>query len=240
MSSPPVHKLRFPKYDGLEDLLEWLHKAEQFFRAHETPDDAKVWTASFYMKGAASKWFYRLEKNHDTPSWANFVTGVNKRFDPPERSNPFGELTHLRRTGSVTDYQEQFLTLLARCSDVTERQQIDIFTAGLLQPMAIDVELQKPATLDDAMALARAYERRNEVADEASRPAGRTSRSFARSGPPSSPAPKTSATPAATGSTATTLGAPVKTPFPPGSRFTRLSPEEMAQRRLNGLCYNCP
>ncbi|WVZ64413.1 hypothetical protein U9M48_013926 [Paspalum notatum var. saurae] len=27
---------------------------------------------------------------------------------------------------------------------------------------------------------------------------------------------------------------------PAGSRFTRLSTEEMAQRRLDGLCYNCP
>jgi hypothetical protein len=41
----------------------------------------------------------------------------------------------------VDDYQEQFLKLLARCDDVTERQQIDIFTADLRNPMKIDVEM---------------------------------------------------------------------------------------------------
>jgi outer membrane murein-binding lipoprotein Lpp len=33
----PVHKLRFPKYDGIEDPLGWLHKCEQFFRSQGTP-----------------------------------------------------------------------------------------------------------------------------------------------------------------------------------------------------------
>ena len=80
------------------------------------------------------------------------------------RNNPLGELTQLRRTSTVDDYQEQFLLLLARCEDVTEPQQISIFTAGLQQPLSTDVEMQKPTTLEDAMALARAFEHRQQVA----------------------------------------------------------------------------
>ena len=34
--------------------------------------------------------------------------------------------------------------------------------------------------------------------------------------------------------------APTKAPTPTDGRFKRLSPEEMAQRRLEGLCFNCP
>ncbi|KAJ1254162.1 hypothetical protein BS78_K111500 [Paspalum vaginatum] len=50
---PPAatHKLRFPRYDGTEDPLGWLHKCEQFFRSQGTPEDQKVWVASFYMEG---------------------------------------------------------------------------------------------------------------------------------------------------------------------------------------------
>ena len=29
--SVPGHKLRFPKYDGSDDPITWLHKGEQFF-----------------------------------------------------------------------------------------------------------------------------------------------------------------------------------------------------------------
>ena len=49
---------------------------------------------------------------------------------------------------------------MARCEDVSEKQQIDLFTAGLLQPRSTDVEMDAPTTLEDAMALARSYERR--------------------------------------------------------------------------------
>ena len=165
--APPVHKLRFPKYDGGDDPLTWLHKGEQFFRAHGTPEDQKVWTATFYLQGAASQWYYRWEKNHGVPSWKDFVDGVNKRFGPPLRSNPLGELSQCRRTGSVDEYVDQFLKLLARCDDVSEKQQINLFTAGLLQPMSTDVEMHAPATLEDAMALARLYECRAQLTDDA-------------------------------------------------------------------------
>lgn len=115
-----VHKLHFPKYDGAKDPLGWLHKCDQFFRSQGTPEDQKVRTASFYMEGASQQWYYRLEKNTGVPSWARFVEGVNKRFGLQVRGYPLGELTHLRRTSSVDEYQDQFLKLLARCDGVTE------------------------------------------------------------------------------------------------------------------------
>jgi len=118
------------------------------------------------MTGDAQQWYYRLEKNRGTLTWAEFVKLANNCFGPPLRSNPFGELVQLRRTSTVADYQSQFLTLLARCEEVTETQQIDIFTAGLRNPLRTDVELQKPATLEDAVGLARAYERRTAMDED--------------------------------------------------------------------------
>jgi len=232
------HKLQFPKFDGSDDPITWLHKAEQFFRAYGTPDHLKVPTASFYLEAAASQWYYRLEKNQGAPTWPQFVDAINRRFGPPLRSNPLGELTHLRRTSTVDEYQEKFLLLLARCEDVTEAQQIAIFTAGLQQPLSIDVELQKSETLEDAMALARAYERRQVLSADATTGNNRTpTRSAQR--PPASTL-RTSQQPGATGSTSATPAAPAKPAPLADSRFKRLSPEEMAQRRLEGLCFNCP
>jgi hypothetical protein len=133
-------------YDGTEDPLGWLHKCEMFFHSQGTPSAMQVSTATFYLEGAASQWYFRLEKNHSEPSWAEFVTDVNKRFEPPTRSNPLGELMHLRCSGSVEEYQEKFPTLLARCVDINEKQQISIFSAGLPAQMGIDVDLQKPTS----------------------------------------------------------------------------------------------
>jgi len=42
-----------------------------------------------------------------------------------------GELKELRRTGTVEEYQRQFLALLCRCDNLTGQHQVDLFTAGL-------------------------------------------------------------------------------------------------------------
>jgi hypothetical protein len=105
--------------------------ASNFFRSQGTPPAQRVWTAAFYLKGAASQWYFRLEKNQGELSWPDFVDGVNKRFNPPTRSNPLGELMHLRCSGTVDEFQENFLTLLARYDNINEKQQIAIFSAGL-------------------------------------------------------------------------------------------------------------
>jgi len=118
------------------------------------------------MEGPAQQWYYRLERNQGVPTWQQFADGINRCFEPPVRSNPLGELTHLRRTGTVAAYQDAFLQLLACCDDITERQQVDIFTAGLRNPLRIDVEMQRPTTLEDAMGLARAFERRLQIDDD--------------------------------------------------------------------------
>lgn len=170
------------------------------------------------------------EKYKGVPSWDKFVEGVNRRFGPLMCSNPLCELIQLRRTGTVDEYRE----LLARCENIAEAQQITVFTMGLQQPLATDVELQKLGTLEEAMGLARAYECRAALSDAESVP--RTAPRFVAR-PPSS-APKSTLPPNTAESTSTTPAAPVKPPAPDG-RFKRPSPEE-AHRRLERLCFSCP
>jgi hypothetical protein len=226
--------------------LSWLQRCDQFFRAARTAKVEKVWLAAFYMEGIAQQWYYRFERNRldnnqGDPSWSQFCELVNQRFGPPTRSNPLGELCHLRCIGSVDAYQSDFLTLLARCGGVTEPQQIAIFTAGLGDPLHIDVELQKPSTLEEAAALARAFERRLacDTSGRAVPPESRTSMSSLAS---QTTAPRASSGASST-ATAAVPGPPaaVRPPRPAlSSRLTRLTLEEMARRREAGLCFNCP
>ena len=73
------------------------------------------------------------------------------------------------RTGSVDEYTRQFSQLLCRCDDLSLTQQVNLYTAGLGEPLRTDVELQAPTHLQTAMSLARVYERReNEAAKERS------------------------------------------------------------------------
>jgi hypothetical protein len=160
------------------------------------------------------------------PTWDRFVDLVSRRFGPPERSNPLGELIKLQRAGSVAEFQDQFLRLLARCDDVTEQQQIAIYTAGLGDPLRIDVELQRPVTLEDAMSLSRAFKRRNAPVEHPPASGCPPSRTSTRASS-AAPAPVTPV-PTPTPTAASTPGAPQCQRPPAGTRFTRLTAEEMA------------
>ena len=88
----------------------------------------------------------------------------------------------------------------------------------------MDVELQDPQDLQHAMRLARAYERRNAPqlpALAVPRPARRAA---------AAPAALTAPTGQGSSSTPPTI---------PARAFKKLTPEEMAERRKLGLCFNC-
>lgn len=60
----------------------------------------------------------------------------------------------------MKDYQRRFEQLAARASSLTQKQKVEIFISGLKGAIAIEVELQHPTNLTNAMSLARLYERR--------------------------------------------------------------------------------
>ncbi|WVZ63767.1 LOW QUALITY PROTEIN: hypothetical protein U9M48_013374 [Paspalum notatum var. saurae] len=130
-------------------------------------------------------------------------------FRSPMTDSPLGELAVLRRTGSV-EYTDQYLSLACRDLELSEPQQVSLFVAGL--------------------GLAHAYEQRRLL--NVSEPAqGRQPRTPTRPTPPASTA-------------AASAPAPESLSSRVGSSTTslprrRLSPAEMAQRRADGLCFNC-
>jgi hypothetical protein len=80
------------------------------------------------------------------------------------------------------------------------------------------------------MGLVRAYKRCSAAVAPPSTPS--TLRSSSKpSGAMTTPTPQPA--------TMTTPGAHVKPCAPPGTRLSRLTPEEMARRREEGLCFNC-
>jgi hypothetical protein len=155
---PRFFKLDFPHYDG-KDLLPWLSRCEQFFRAQRTEPPQKIWLATFHLDGDAFHWYVHLEHSRDMPSWEEFRELFSVQFGPPIRSNHLGELRLLRQTGTVADYISRFLALLSHANP-SDREVQQMFTANLSNDIRVDVELQGPRDLEHACALARAYEKK--------------------------------------------------------------------------------
>lgn len=176
------------------------------------------------MTGTAQHWYYMLERDAGDISavtWQVFRSLCQQRFGPPLSTNHLAELARLPFCSSVSEYQENFQSRMAHAGYLTPAQQVQLFTGGLPEPLRTDVELLTPTDLQRAMALARAFERRSLALSTSS-----TARTYK---PPSHVVP--SLTPVA----APTSAPPQPTAFP----FKRLSPTEMAERRRQGLCYNC-
>ncbi|WVZ98117.1 hypothetical protein U9M48_043595 [Paspalum notatum var. saurae] len=100
--------------------------------------------------GPAQLWYLRLELNSGEPPWRSFVRLVQNRFGPPMTDTPLGALKLLQRTTTVEDYCEKFMSLACRDAELSEPQQVQLFIAGLRNPLQLDVALQRPYTLNEA------------------------------------------------------------------------------------------
>jgi hypothetical protein len=158
-------------------------------------------------------WYHRLELNGGPPLWNHFVQLVQIRFRP----------------SLIDDFRVQFLSLSYRDLSISEDHKIQLFMAGLGQPLRMDVVLKKSTTLDEAIMYAHTYEQRNQLSPAmttsqsslAGHPAVRSVASAAHSVSSSSPAAASAVS--STGKSTT----------------KRLSPREIAERRRKGQCFKC-
>jgi hypothetical protein len=238
--TPDDKKVAFTAFYLLDDAQLWFHNmelnggsptwthnhCEWLFHVRRTPESKKVAFAAFYLLDDAQLWFHHMELNSGSPTWTQFVQLVNARFGPPLTDSSIGELAMLRRSGTIDEFCNRFITLSCRNTSLTEQQQIELFIMCLGDLLRTDMALLQPATLDDAIILARAYEQRNASWDSVPQPSSHTSsRSSFKSALPSV---FTSPTPAASASV-----------NKPASSAIRLTPAEIAQRRKDGKCFRC-
>ena len=96
------------------------------------------------MDGITPQWYYALECDVGIITWPRFIEFVNMRFGSPLRFNGLADMKDLRRTGTVEEYQRQFLVLLCRCEGLSQLQQANMFTAGLGEPQRTTTPYHTP------------------------------------------------------------------------------------------------
>ena len=126
------------------------------------------------------------------------------------------------------------MTLLCRTSEpLSSAQQCFLYTAGLPEGLKVDVELQQPVDLHTAISFAKAYEQRHCPPPTSTQQPFGSPRPLCPSGPPAVNTATISSPPAR-------LALPSTTPEPtPPRQVRRLIPAELAERRRQGLCFNC-
>lgn len=137
------------------------------FANQKTAKRDKVGLAAFHLLGEAQFLFDQMEQDETNLDQEHFKEYCHLRFGPSISSNnPLGELANLEQTKSVKEYQRQFQSLLAATSDLKLSHQVDLFTAGLVEELKLDIEMQQTGNLGIAMNVARAIESKQKFFQE--------------------------------------------------------------------------
>lgn len=221
-------KLDVPRFDG-HDPLGWIFKVSQFFDYQGIPEPERLTIASFYMDGPALSWYQWMHRNGYFPSWPAMLQALESRFAPSFYDDPQGSLFKLQQTGSVTDYLTAFERLANRTIGIAPSSLLSCFVSGLIPELRREVQALRPMSLPQAIELARLQE--DKLIDRR-----RGSRPPFPAPPHPSPAPPQSFSPKPTTSPFPKSPTPLPSPRIP---VKRLSAEELAIRRDQGLCYHC-
>ena len=111
-AEPRLARLQFPRYNGDEDPVEWLYKADKFFAYQGTYSDAeRLRVAAFHLDGDASIWFQTFEKEVRYPTWVSFSDELCVQFGPNEFQDFNEMLSSLRQTTTVRAYYSEFMKI---------------------------------------------------------------------------------------------------------------------------------
>jgi hypothetical protein len=215
--TPKLVKMDFPRYNGIDDPTSWICWAEQFFNFQRIKEEDKLPMAAYHLERESQMWYQLFQDSEAVVTWNSLKAALHTRYGPTAFEDHFGDLTKLQQTGTVREYQLQFEQLLSRVGKLSVLHQLGCFVGRLRSNLRIEVQAARPTTVIEAIGLARLYEARNWSLKKP--PINEDKCTGQRDATPPLPSPN--------------LGRPRQPP----SR--RLSPAEMQERRIKGLCFNC-
>ena len=173
--------------------------------------------AAYHLEGEAQLWYQLFKESEEIVSWETMKEGLHIRYGPMQFSDFFGDLTKLRQTGTVREYQGQYECLLSGAGRLLVAQQMEGFISGLKNNIRPEVQACKPTSLTATIGLARLYEARL----QAQRQVTNFSEFKRGTGLANLPLPSVNL-------------ARHRSPM-----VRKLSPTKLKDCRYRGLCFNC-
>jgi len=231
----PYVKVEFPKFSN-EDAMQWLYKAEFYFRVYFILEEQKVSLASLQFDGKELAWFQLMERSNQIQDWLSLATASQVQFGPSQFDNPRSELLKIIQTVDV--YYETFIELANKSYGMDDNLLMDCFVGGLIPQLRKEVIARVPQTLSQIVALAKFFE-------EKSTPPFYSPRQHYTSLPPKPPNQPHSTTFHNQGKLLTAApqgpnnSPPILTTPPKPVHLKKLTPVDIQFRREKGLCFTC-
>jgi hypothetical protein len=111
-------KLPFPKFEGDNPKL-WQSHCENYFDMSGIDKSNWVRISVMYFDGPATRWLQSIENRANSTSWDTFCKLVHDRFGRDQHEILIQQLFHIKQSGSVHDYVEQFAQLVDQLAAYT-------------------------------------------------------------------------------------------------------------------------
>ena len=226
----PKIKPEAPRFNG-ENAMEWIRKIQRYFNHHYTPLKDRIYLTSYLFDHPASSWLTYWEDNCPEKGWDEFLLAVKHRFDPDVYVDYVGCLANLHQSSTVEIYQAEFEDLMQKASNVGEETLTSLFIAGLQDSLKLELLTKRPASLNEAFALAQQLAACQRLVNPRSAQPRQTWNDRDSK-------PRPNQTPALTIQQPRPAAAG---PHPkPGIPIVKISAAERAERARKNLCYWCP
>ena len=238
-----------------KDVDTWLFQVEVYYQLHpHLTDLVKIVDCSSHFRGAAQTWWrhYASSHNLDALTWVEFRAAIQARWQLVNTVRTARDkIANIRQLTSVQDFTQRFLDLKVQIPAMTEEEAIDKYVRGLKPGIRRDLEQLMAREGDKSLEeLIRFADRTDSIDFQARRyrPAGPTPMElgaledqeeledylYDNEYLPEDDEEGFSDDPQLA-AVRTQRRAKVKGKRP----MRRISPEEIARRRDQNLCYNC-
>lgn len=233
MTTYKLPKVEFPKFDGT-NARGWVVKANKFSMLNLGMDTStKIVFASLYLEGPADHWFQTIQVEHPELTWETFVELLLQRFSSGNQENLVGKFNKLVQKGTVAEYVAEFEELRGYLLTHHNVHTPDFYLSSFLSGLRADIQqalyVYKPRTLTEAMEKAREHETLMDILEKRSKAPSKTPYVKPHTDWQPSKATVSSVPPSV-------FSQPIASKLP---EIKKISPQEMANRREKGLCYNC-
>lgn len=123
-------KLDFPRFD-VSDPLQWIFRAEQFFKFYEILDPFHLKFVAVHMEGPVISWFQMLQRSSSLTGWTSLVQAMESAYGPSVFDCLRYALFKLQQQHTVYDYCTAFTTLANRVDGLSQSDLLNCFISGL-------------------------------------------------------------------------------------------------------------
>lgn len=229
-------KLTFPSLKEGGDAVEWIRDCEEYFAIFEVSESRRPAIAAMHTSGSPRYWYKSFMVGKNKVSWQQFTQAFLARFGELETELVFDKFKKLQQTTTVEAYFDEFEKcrgqLLSKIPSLTQEYFLENFVGGLQGEIKGMIRLLEPATLEQALKLARFYEQ-SQISQ--TKKGGSYKSNFS-----SQTSYKFTAEPLISGtSSKSTLIAPTKSSETVSSKPRPLTYSQREERRQKGLCFYC-